>query len=121
MSHRKLVVVVLMALVMVFVSAPGGIAGGPNSTDWSDVDTDGGDGHPWDDGTSGQDTSPPDGDPNVETEQSPAPEPEFVLTASASWFPSWHTSAVFYLWKSIKAEVTQTRVSRSFKKVRLVR
>jgi len=120
MSHRKLVIAVMVALVMVFVNVPVGMAGGPGTNSWSDVQTDGGEGHPWDDGTGGTDTTPPGDEQGAEPEQSIGSTPEpFVTTASVSVFPSWNSSAVFHLWTIIKAEVHRTRVVKYSKTARL--
>ncbi len=112
MSHRKAIIAILMALVMVFVSIPVSIAGGPDSNNRDAVKTDGGDGHPWDDDTGGQDTTPPDDEAEPqESECQPNPENE-IMMSSAVYGPysGWLTSVLHHLWKSIETEVKRMRL-----------
>ena len=113
MSHRKAVVAILMALLMVFISVPVSVAGGPAGNTPGGVQTDGGDGHPWDDGTGGQDTTPPDDNQPEETEAPPVIVPGEILAASYGPSSEWLSSAMIYVWKTIKSEVKRMRPASS--------
>lgn len=122
MSHRKAVIAILMALVLVFASVPVSIAGGPGTNDRDGVQTDGGDGHPWDDGTGGQDSTPPDEeDQPAEAEVQPGPVPDGLLMASSGIPAGWLSSTLYHLWKSIETEVKRMQLANTKYKARRIR
>ncbi|MBD3298424.1 MAG: hypothetical protein GF341_07210 [candidate division Zixibacteria bacterium] len=122
MSHRKAIIAILMALVMVFVSIPVSIAGGPATHDRDAVKTDGGDGHPWDDGTDDQDTTPPDDEAEPQqSEVQPNPETELMMSSAVYGpFSGWMTSVLHRLWKSIETEVKRMRLADTKYKARRI-
>ncbi|GAB4321246.1 MAG: hypothetical protein Kow0074_12070 [Candidatus Zixiibacteriota bacterium] len=122
MSHGRTVIAILMALVLVFASVPISIAGGPGSNNRDGVHTDGGDGHPWDDGTGGQDSTPPDDDNQpAESETQPGPLPDAILMASSGIHSGWLSSALYHLWKSVEAEMKRMHLANTKYKARRVR
>lgn len=123
MSHRKAIIAIVMALVMVFVSIPVSFAGGPVNHDRDAVKTDGGDGHPWDDGTDNQDTTPPDNE-TAPQESQVQPNPETGMTLSSAVYgpySGWLTSVLHRLYKSIETEVKRMRLADTKYKARRVK
>lgn len=105
MLHRKMIFAIAIALVIVLSSFPAGWAGGPTDNTTGTVHADGGDGHPWDDGTSEQ-TSPGDdpGEGEIVAEETPV-DLAAPLLATERGFTGWVQAGLISAWKVLKAEL----------------
>jgi len=105
MLHRKMVIAIALALIIVLSSFPAGWAGGPADNTTGGVIADGGDGHPWDDGTSEQ-TSPGDNpDGGVTVEESAAVEASLPAMGIDHSFAGWIQAGLYSAWKALKQEL----------------
>jgi hypothetical protein len=103
MSRLRLPLAICLALTLVFsLGAPSvGWADGPGKYSTNSGPTDGGDGHPWDDGT-GEQSSPgeDDEDPQQEVESGiPDPEPVFAVQKGLL---SWTQRTLVSLWHKVR-------------------
>ena len=119
---RSLAICLALALAVMLGTPPVGLANGPGECSIHSGPTDGGDGHPWDDGT-GTDSSPGDDetDPQI---QSDDPSTQPVLTIKKG-FISWTQRNLISLWSKVRnvvfSQKTVTKVEYRTIKSRRVR
>ena len=119
---RSLAICLALALAVMLGTPPVGWAAGPGDCSIHSGPTDGGDGHPWDDGT-GTDSSPVDDetDPQI---QSDDPSTQPVLTIEKG-FISWTQRNLISLWSKVRnvafSQKTVTKVEYRTIKSRRVR
>ena len=115
--RRSLAICLALALALVLGTPPVGWADGPGEYSINSGPTDGGDGHPWDDGTTEQ-TSP--GDDETDPEQnlesdSPVDQPVFMVKKG---FLSWTQRTLISLWHKVR-DVALSQKSAEKAKVEL--
>lgn len=114
MLYRRMVIAIVLALIIVLSSFPAGWADGPADYTPGVVHADGGDGHPWDDGTSEQ-TSPGD-DPGdgVVTEKATLAEYPVSTPTLDHGFTGWVQTGLISAWKFLRDEFEQRNARKMF-------
>jgi len=104
---RILAICLTLAFVMMLASPPISVADGPRTYSANSGPTDGGDGHPWDDGT-GTENSPGEGDDTTDPQQNILPDDDPllqpVMTYEKGALP-WIQRSISTVWLKVRQYV----------------
>lgn len=118
--HRLLAICLALAFVLMLGSPPVSIADGPRDYSINSGPTDGGDGHPWDDGTGSQ-QSPGDDDPTDPQQQDVLPSDPVLQPAlmPTKGIVTWTQRSLVSLWYKVReiarAQKTATKPTLEYK------
>ena len=99
---------ICLALILVFSSISIGWAEGPGDNHTSSGPTDGGDGHPWDDGTT-EESQPGEDDEDGLNGGEPGTTPPVPVVTMRRGFSGWLQGALTLIWRRmVETETSQT-------------